>query len=146
MPHPAHPGSAAAVCVAGIPEVCPPGEGMVLLDPVAFADVVPLGEPSPALGVRGGQRPAKMPVDVGQHSLVLGRAVCTQFVPRHCLQPDVSWPPHCDAIRVMLTPQATCHGDIRGRDRGRYTRRLTHDRHLLRISQTPAPPISAHIN
>jgi hypothetical protein len=30
MPHPAHPSPAAAVFEAGIPEICPPGEGTVL--------------------------------------------------------------------------------------------------------------------
>jgi hypothetical protein len=48
----------------------------------AVADVAPLGELRPALGVRDRRSPAKTPVDVGLHQLVLGSAVCTQFVPK----------------------------------------------------------------
>jgi hypothetical protein len=93
MPHPATPDRGWVWCSA-IPEICPLGEGMCLGCTV-LADVAPLREPGQGFAGRDGGWPGKMPVDVGQRWVVLGGAVCTQFVPGHrsCLRRRGHGPP-----------------------------------------------------
>jgi hypothetical protein len=67
MSHPA-PGPAAAIFVPGIPEACPPGEGMVWSGCAAF-DVAPLDNDSQGFDGQDGSglRKCRMTlVDVGQ--------------------------------------------------------------------------------
>jgi hypothetical protein len=59
MPHPARPGPAAAILCRAIPEVCPPGEGMVWSGRAAFADVAPLRELQLGFDGRYGHLPRK---------------------------------------------------------------------------------------
>lgn len=82
MTHPAtHPSPAVVVLVAGIPEACPPGEGMVWSGRAAFADVAPF-ETTPTRALL-----AEMPVHPRRHRLMLvivgGRWVMW-FVPALC--------------------------------------------------------------
>lgn len=81
--------------VSAIPEICPPGEGMLCLDRVALGHVVPLRDADQRFSGWSGSSPAKTPVDVGQRWVVLGDAVCTLFVPgpQRVSPIQAMWPP-----------------------------------------------------